>query len=50
LIFRETLNLSRQELACDNAWTRRMNGCLEKHPELLLQLKEIVAYEVGYDD
>ncbi|GJJ75788.1 hypothetical protein EMPS_08146 [Entomortierella parvispora] len=50
VIFRETLQLSRKELACDNAWTRRMNGCLEKHPELLLQLKEIVAYEVGYDD
>ncbi|KAG0015827.1 hypothetical protein BGZ82_001284 [Podila clonocystis] len=40
----------RQELACDNAWTRRMNACLEKHPELLLQFKEIVAYEVEYDD
>ncbi|KAG0329997.1 hypothetical protein BG000_011880 [Podila horticola] len=45
-----TLGLSRQELACDNAWTQRMNGCLEKNPELLLQFKEIVAYEVEYDD
>ncbi|KAF9295134.1 hypothetical protein BGZ74_010954 [Mortierella antarctica] len=46
VVFCETLGLSRQELACDNAWTRRMNGCLEKHPELLLQFKEIVAYEI----
>lgn len=50
VVFCETLGLSRQELACDNAWTRRMNGCLEKHPELLLQFKEIVAYEVECDD
>ncbi|KAF9100514.1 hypothetical protein BGX29_006513 [Mortierella sp. GBA35] len=49
-IFCETLALSRDDLPCDNAWTRRMNGCLEKHPELLLQLKEIIAYETGYDD
>ncbi|KAF9933552.1 hypothetical protein FBU30_005194 [Linnemannia zychae] len=49
VIFRETLGLTRDDLPCDNAWTRRMNGCLEKHPELLLQLKEIVAYETGYD-
>ncbi|KAF9930286.1 hypothetical protein BGZ67_005881 [Mortierella alpina] len=49
LIFCETLQLSRKELPCDNAWTRRIMGCLEKHPELVLQLKEIVAYEVGYD-
>ncbi|KAF9336465.1 hypothetical protein BG006_008592 [Podila minutissima] len=46
VVFCETLGLGRQELACDNAWTRCMNGCLEKHPELLLQFKEIVAYEV----
>ncbi|KAF9119022.1 hypothetical protein BGW39_000666 [Mortierella sp. 14UC] len=50
LIFCETLDLSRDDLPCDNAWARRMNGCLEKHPELLLQLKEIIAYETGYDD
>ncbi|KAF8927755.1 hypothetical protein BGZ47_001961 [Haplosporangium gracile] len=50
VIFCETLQLSRDDLPCDNAWARRMNGCLEKHPELLLQLKEIVAYETGYDD
>ncbi|KAI1291402.1 hypothetical protein EDD11_008965 [Mortierella claussenii] len=50
MVFCETLGLSRKELACDNAWTRRMNGCLDKHPELMLQLKEIVAYESGYDD
>ncbi|KAG0042290.1 hypothetical protein BGZ83_000681 [Gryganskiella cystojenkinii] len=50
LIFCETLQLSREDLACDNAWTRRMNGCLDNHPELLLQFKEIIAYEVGYDD
>ncbi|KAF9317756.1 hypothetical protein BG003_000364 [Podila horticola] len=50
VVFCETLGLSRQELACDKAWTRRMNGCLEKNPELLLQFKEIVAYEVEYDD
>ncbi|KAF9549795.1 hypothetical protein EC957_002861 [Mortierella hygrophila] len=50
VIFREILQLSRDDLPCDNAWARRMNGCLEKHPELLLQLKEIVAYETGYDD
>ncbi|KAF9576745.1 hypothetical protein EC968_005518 [Mortierella alpina] len=49
LIFCETLQLSRKDLPCDNAWTRRMMGCLEKHPELVLQLKEIIAYEVGYD-
>ncbi|KAK5821808.1 hypothetical protein F5H01DRAFT_160462 [Linnemannia elongata] len=49
-IFRETLQLSRDDLPCDNAWARRINGCLEKHPELLLQLKEIIAYETGYDD
>lgn len=49
-IFCETLQLSRDDLPCDNAWARRMNGCLENHPELLLQLKEIVAYETGYDD
>ncbi|KAK3829607.1 MAG: hypothetical protein JOS17DRAFT_222307 [Linnemannia elongata] len=49
-IFCETLQLSRDDLPCDNAWARRMNGCLEKHPELLLQLKEIIAYETGYDD
>ncbi|ORZ07046.1 hypothetical protein BCR41DRAFT_284409, partial [Lobosporangium transversale] len=45
LIFCETLGLTRQDLPCDNAWTRRMNGCLDKHPELMLQLKEIIAYE-----
>ncbi|KAI7816837.1 hypothetical protein BC939DRAFT_403356, partial [Gamsiella multidivaricata] len=50
VIFCETLGLTRTDLPCDNAWARRMNGCLEKHPELLLQLKEIIAYEVGYDD
>lgn len=50
VVFCETLGLSRQELLCDNAWTRRMNVCLEKNPELLLQLKEIVAYEVESDD
>ncbi|KAG0289690.1 hypothetical protein BGZ96_006792 [Linnemannia gamsii] len=50
VIFCETLKLNRDDLPCDNAWARRMNGCLEKHPELLLQLKEIVAYETGYDD
>lgn len=50
VVFCETLGLSRQALACDNAWTRRINGCLEKHPELLLQFKEIVAYEVENDD
>ncbi|KAF9148274.1 hypothetical protein BG015_009996 [Linnemannia schmuckeri] len=50
MVFCETLRLSRDDLPCDNAWARRMNGCLEKHPELLLQLKEIVAYETGYDD
>ncbi|KAF9188498.1 hypothetical protein BGZ51_000535 [Haplosporangium sp. Z 767] len=49
-IFCETLKLTRKELPCDKAWTRRINGCLEKDPELLLQLKEIVAYESGYDD
>ncbi|KAG0262320.1 hypothetical protein BG011_000073 [Mortierella polycephala] len=49
-IFCETLRLTRKDLLCDNAWTRRMNGCLEKDPELLLQLKEIVAYESEYDD
>ncbi|KAF9277460.1 hypothetical protein BGZ68_009266 [Mortierella alpina] len=49
LIFCETLQLSRKDLPCDNAWTRRIMGCLEKHPELVLQLKEIIAYEVGYD-
>lgn len=49
VIFCETLGLSRQDVACDNAWTRRINGCLEKHPELALQLKEIIAYEVEYD-
>ncbi|KAG0362154.1 hypothetical protein BG005_006498 [Podila minutissima] len=49
VVFCETLGLSRQELACDNVWTRRMNGCLEKHPELLLQFKEIVAYEVEFE-
>jgi hypothetical protein len=48
--FCETLQLSRDDLPCDNAWARRMNACLEKHPDLLLQLKEIVAYETGYDD
>ncbi|KAF8982793.1 hypothetical protein CPC16_001082 [Podila verticillata] len=50
VVFCETLGLGRQELPCDNAWTRRMYGCLERHPELLLQFKEIVAYEVEYDD
>ncbi|KAG0378521.1 hypothetical protein BGX24_003600 [Mortierella sp. AD032] len=50
VIFCETLDLSREDLPCDNAWARRINGCLEKHPELLLQLKEIIAYETGYDD
>ncbi|KAF9362301.1 hypothetical protein BGX34_006441 [Mortierella sp. NVP85] len=50
VIFCETLDLTRQDLPCDNAWTRRMNSCLEKHPELLLQLKEIIAYEVEYDN
>ncbi|KAK3846028.1 MAG: hypothetical protein J3R72DRAFT_435125 [Linnemannia gamsii] len=50
VIFCETLDLSREDLPCDSAWARRMNGCLEKHPELLLQLKEIIAYETGYDD
>ncbi|KAF8928179.1 hypothetical protein EDD21DRAFT_354849 [Dissophora ornata] len=50
VIFCETLGLSRSQLSCDSAWARRMNCCLEKHPELLLQLKEIIAYEVGYDD
>ncbi|KAG0252754.1 hypothetical protein DFQ27_007874 [Actinomortierella ambigua] len=49
-IFCETLFLTREQLRCDNAWTRRMNGCLDKHPELLLQLKEIIAYEIGWDD
>ncbi|KAF9432094.1 hypothetical protein BGZ76_011271 [Entomortierella beljakovae] len=49
VIFCETLGLTRDELPCDNAWMRRMNCCLEKHPELLLQLKEIIAYEVDYD-
>ncbi|KAF9952740.1 hypothetical protein BGZ70_000492 [Mortierella alpina] len=49
VIFCETLKLSREDLPCDNAWTRRLLGCLEKHPELVLQLKEIIAYEVGYD-
>ncbi|KAF9953081.1 hypothetical protein BGZ72_005713 [Mortierella alpina] len=49
LIFCETLQLSRKDLPCDNAWTRRIMGCLEKHPEQVLQLKEIIAYEVGYD-
>ncbi|KAG0291673.1 hypothetical protein BGZ98_002931 [Dissophora globulifera] len=46
----ETLGLTKSELPCDNAWARRMNSCLDKYPELLLQLKEIIAYEVGYDD
>ncbi|KAF9902960.1 hypothetical protein EC991_004336 [Linnemannia zychae] len=50
VIFCETLGLNRDDLPCDSAWARRMNGCLEKHPELLLQLKEIIAYETGYDD
>ncbi|KAF9109143.1 hypothetical protein BGX27_007952 [Mortierella sp. AM989] len=49
VIFCETLSLTREALPCDGAWMRRMNGCLEKHPELLLQLKEIIAYEVEYD-
>ncbi|KAF9970060.1 hypothetical protein BGZ73_007340 [Actinomortierella ambigua] len=49
-IFCETLFLTREQLRCDNAWTRRMNGCLDKHPDLLLQLKEIIAYEIGWDD
>ncbi|KAG0243880.1 hypothetical protein BGW41_001069 [Actinomortierella wolfii] len=49
-IFYETLFLTRDQLRCDNAWTRRMNACLEKHPDLLLQLKEIIAYEIGWDD
>jgi len=49
VIFCETLQLSREDLPCDNAWTRRIMGCLEKHPEQVLQLKEIIAYEVGYD-
>ncbi|KAG0257627.1 hypothetical protein BGZ95_005179 [Linnemannia exigua] len=50
LVFCETLDMSRDDLPCDNAWARRLNGCLESHPELLLQLKEIIAYETGYDD
>ncbi|KAF9199186.1 hypothetical protein BGZ49_010725 [Haplosporangium sp. Z 27] len=49
VIFCEILSLTRKELPCDNAWLRRMNCCLEKYPELLLQLKEIIAYEVEYD-
>ncbi|KAF9151816.1 hypothetical protein BGX21_002919 [Mortierella sp. AD011] len=49
VIFCETLDLTREDLRCDSAWVRRMNGCLEKHPELMLQLKEIIAYEVDYD-
>ncbi|KAG0200841.1 hypothetical protein BGX28_006201 [Mortierella sp. GBA30] len=49
VIFCETLQLSREDLPCDNAWTRRIMGCLEKHPEQVLQLKEIIAYEIGYD-
>ncbi|KAG0343903.1 hypothetical protein BG004_004902 [Podila humilis] len=50
VVFRETLELCRKQLACDNAWTRRVNGCLDKCPELLLQFKEIIAYEIGNDD
>ncbi|KAF9426933.1 hypothetical protein BGZ94_005785 [Podila epigama] len=50
VVFCETLQLDRQALPCDKAWARRINGCLERHPELLLQFKEIVAYEVGFDD
>ncbi|KAF9578314.1 hypothetical protein BGW38_005946, partial [Lunasporangiospora selenospora] len=49
VIFCETLQLTREQFTCDNAWARRMHSCLEKHPELVLQLKEIIAYEVGYD-
>ncbi|KAF9352249.1 hypothetical protein BGX26_009902 [Mortierella sp. AD094] len=49
VIFCETLGLTREDLRCDSAWMRRMSGCLEKHPELMLQFKEIIAYEVDYD-